>query len=47
MKTAAGSCLLNSMSEDQLESLKEVFATFTPEGWMLPDWLYALVTEVK
>ena len=35
-----------SITVEQVESLRETFATYTPQGWIFPRWLEELATKV-
>lgn len=37
---------LGSISLSQVDNLKSIFATFTENGWIIPEWLEYLEKEV-
>lgn len=34
--------LFTSITHDQCDELEEIFATLTPSGWIIPEWLLVL-----
>lgn len=39
--------IIHHISLDQIDKLEEIFATLTPKGWIIPQWLISLKWSVK
>lgn len=39
--------IIHFISRDNVENLKSVFATLTPVGWVIPEWILLLERTVQ